>query len=158
MAEGCEQLPKLILNILEAVGEDLLQGNRDNAHAGLVLATNPFSGTHLIEKTREYKHHFDPHWASLYETWNLAFITANIGDLRVLYPKLLIPSVINAAPEDYLYYRTLSLWLALKLYLYAKIKDQKEHREELKVPHSSELAQILGAINAKYADEYSRHH
>ena len=97
---------------------------------------------------------FNDEWTDLYQTWNLAFVTGNLTDLHIIYPKLLIPSVINASSDDYLFHRALSLWPTANFVLFNKSKGI----ESLAFAQQEELAQLWGQINVKYAYDYVEEH
>merc|ERR1719278_61996 len=94
----------LVVNIMEAVLEDERNRNFDNAEAGIILAKFPHtkeynnktgSGPcHLSRNLQvlECPQPLTRHWADLYSTWNLAFVSA-FPDFVYYLPKLLIPSV-----------------------------------------------------------------
>ncbi|MBF0312956.1 MAG: hypothetical protein HQK52_06045 [Oligoflexia bacterium] len=141
---------KLILNIAEAIAADYFANFKNNLLAGVALAINPYTKAEIEGEKKAYEQHFSPGWTSLYETWNMAFITGNINNLHLVYPKLLIPSVINADSKDYIFNRSLSLWLTLKFTLFAKANDANE----LKLPNSKELAEVWGEVNAQHAKDF----
>jgi len=90
---------------------------------------------------------FSQGWVSLYTTWNMAFILGNVDNLDIMFPKLLIPSMINADHDNYLGARIISLWLAVNHYLF-----RKYDREESPEPKNKlEMAKAWGEINKKYA-------
>ena len=72
-------------------------------------------------------------WASDYLTWNLAFITGNQGDFDLLLPKLLIPSVISADPEQFMFRRVYSLWLSINFCLFRNLQgnSKKASKDQL---------------------------
>jgi hypothetical protein len=86
---------------------------------------------------------------SLYETWNLAFITGTVNYLQIYYPKLLIPAVIAADPLSYLSNRATSLWMSLNFRQFAAFS----RKPDLLIPGKSELAKLWGEINLRYAQE-----
>ena len=113
----------LVVNIMEAVLEDERQEYFDNAETGLILAKYPH--------TKEYDNRtgsgpcqfssngqillcpqpLTVHWANLYSTWNLAFVS-HYPDFVYFMPKLLIPSVSNYQdnPAAYISIRVLALY------------------------------------------------
>jgi hypothetical protein len=92
-------------------------------------------------------------WTSLYETWNLAFILGNMNNLEILFPKLLIPSVINSKPEHYSETRVISLWLSINNYIFWNY----DHKNETKGPKNKVMmAKAWGKINKKYALEMAK--
>ncbi|MGK7954693.1 MAG: hypothetical protein AB4063_05455 [Crocosphaera sp.] len=142
----------LTLNILEAVITDKRKGFRNNALTGLALIVTPPKDVILTPEKRALEYLLSSQWTELYETWNLAFISGNMDNLDLLYPKLLIPSVLNASPHQYLFNRALSLWAAINFYLFRKASNQSD----INLPNASRIAQLWGEINLKYAREYLR--
>ena len=96
---------------------------------------------------------FHKDWVSLYESWNMAFILGELNNLHYLFPKLLIPSVINAKPENFLGVRIISLWLSINNTLFLNY----ENVETIVGPSNrNEMAQAWGEINKKYAFKLSK--
>jgi len=87
-------------------------------------------------------------WMSLYEAWNLTFMLSEIENLDLLLPKLLIPSVINAKPKNYLQARVISLWISINNVILRKCSDISEVQGPSK---REEIAKVWGEINKKYA-------
>ncbi|OGH93752.1 MAG: hypothetical protein A2538_02630 [Candidatus Magasanikbacteria bacterium RIFOXYD2_FULL_41_14] len=86
-------------------------------------------------------------WASLYITWNMAFVLGNLDDLDLIFPKLLIPSLINAEPENFLGVRIISLWLSVNHNLFRQC-DKIQVKKPAK---SDEMSVAWAQINKKYA-------
>ena len=141
---------RLILNIVEAVIEDKRTHNEDNALTGIALAINPAEDVRFESESRVIEYVLSPEWTRLYETWNLAFITANMQSLQLFYPKLLIPQVLCAESNDYMFNRALSLWTSINFYLLTKASK----RPETELPGKEALARRWGEINLGYAREY----
>ena len=141
---------RLILNIVEAVIEDKRTHNEDNALAGIALAINPAEDVRFESESRVIEYVLSPEWTRLYETWNLAFITANMQSLQLFYPKLLIPQVLCAESNDYMFNRALSLWTSINFYLLTKASK----RPETELSGKEALARRWGEINLGYAREY----
>ena len=139
----------LVLNVIEAVVTDRAHGNHDNALAGVALAINPPKSVSIVGNNAAIEYELSQEWASLYETWNLAFITVNMDNLQLLYPKLLIPQVMNAPKNEYLFNRALALWTSINFYLFGKAV----HKPDMDLPGKVELAKLWGPINLKYAKE-----
>lgn len=139
------------LNILEAVFTDIRQGYLKNARAGLSLIAHPLQNIAIEGPHKFVKQTFAKGWAELYETWNLAFVTGNMNNLHIIYPKLLIPCVLGASPENYLYFRTIALWLTVNFQLFAKI-----HNVNIRLPNARKYAKIWGDINDKYRSIYRK--
>jgi len=145
----------LTLNILEAYAADRLQGNKENALAGLALASISPETIAVEGEDRRVKYVYDQEWTSLYETWNIAFIIANLGeDFNLIIQKLFVPVVLDADPEDYLFNRVLALWTSINFVLFAKL-DQKPESE---LVGADEIARLWGSINYRYAKSYVEKH
>ena len=96
---------------------------------------------------------FSQEWVSLYTTWNMAFILGNLDNLDILFPKLLIPSMINSKYDNYLGVRIISLWLSVNHYLFRK----SNKRDDVEIKNRFEMAKAWGEINKKYALEFAQH-
>jgi hypothetical protein len=137
----------LAINIMEATLTDTFHGYFDNASVGKSLTWNYPSKVYLDGPKFYLRYGLNLDWARLYETWNLAFITANLDHLNLLYPKLLIPRVLNASGPAYLFDRALALWLTISFSLMAYM----EKKPMLEVPNKVELATLWGKLNYKYS-------
>ena len=62
-------------------------------------------------------------------------------------PKLLIPSVIDAEPDKYLFNRALALWTSINFQYFAKLKGNPD----VEFKNREQIAHVLGDINYKYA-------
>jgi len=149
-AESQARSQGLTLNILEACIAENLNGFQNNAMAGIALAINPTEEVRVVGEERFLEYELSQDWVSLYESWNLAFITGNVQYLNLLYPKLLIPSVIDAEPDKYMFSRALSLWVSGNFFLFAQIT----HKHEPVVPNAHVLAKLWGEINSKKANAF----
>ncbi|MCX6761908.1 MAG: hypothetical protein NTY33_03675 [Candidatus Moranbacteria bacterium] len=90
---------------------------------------------------------FSQEWVSLYITWNMAFILSDLSDLDLIFPNLLIPSIINTESENFIGARAISLWLTLNHVLFRKCD-----RKKISGPaEKTEMAKAWGKINQKYA-------
>jgi len=98
---------------------------------------------------------FSQDWASLYEAWNLAFILGDLNDLDILFPKLLIPSVMDAESENYIVARTISLWLSTNTLVFRKLDKIKSVNGP---KNKKEMSKVWGEINEKYARTFSEKH
>jgi hypothetical protein len=135
------------LNILEASVTENQAGFYDNAMAGIALEViAPKTVTVTQDEKQAWQWDFSERWNSLYETWNLAFITGNSTYLNLYYPKLLIPAVIGADRMDYLSNRAYALWMSLNFRQFVAAKKIPE----VVIPHKEELAKLWGSINVKY--------
>lgn len=142
----------LTVNILEAVYTENRNDFKDNALAGIALAINPLDDLYLdgLDNAIVYKVNQD--WVNLYQSWNLAFVTGNINNLHLVYPKLLIPTVLSATPNEYIFSRALALWPTVNFLVHVKSKG----RQELSFPEQRRLGQLWGEINRTYAEQYVR--
>lgn len=133
------------VNIAEAVAADLLWGFPKNAGAGAELDMHPASKVWVSGDNRTVNFNHSQAWASLYESWNMAFVT-NCANPQFFFPKLLIPQVIDAKPEEYIFNRALALWLAVNFHLFSRI----EKKPLVHLPQSKEIARRWGDINLDY--------
>ena len=136
----------LELNIAEAIVKDKFDGFPNNARAGFDLALHPFSKTWVKDNNGPVGIDLKQDWISLYSSWNMDFMTGNLTNPQLLFPKLLIPQVIDAKPEDFLYNRALALWLTCNFQLFHKI----DKKETTVIPGSKEIAKRWGEINESY--------
>lgn len=91
---------------------------------------------------------YDDDWASLYHTWNMAFILGEIPDLDIIAPKLLAPSVMCAKGEQYLFCRLHGLFTAI-CFMILKCSDGVQ--TDIHPPNHQALARLYGAINLEQA-------
>lgn len=87
-------------------------------------------------------------WMYLYQSWNLLFVMQNL-DSKFLPIKLLVPSVLNAIPEQYMETRVFMLYLVGNLYHYNKLSA---FTEEIQLSHAQSILNKWREINKKYAD------
>ena len=139
----------LSFNILEACIAENLNGYEDNAMAGMTLYLNPAETVRMDGDKLFLEIELSLNWIKLYESWNLAFITGNVQYLNLLYPKLLIPAVINAAPRNYMFRRAVALWLSANFFLFAQALQKPDHP----IPNEHALTQLWGSINREHAAE-----
>jgi hypothetical protein len=140
----------LSINILEATLTDSFKGNVDNAMAGIAMIMNPAPSVYLKGAQRSIGYAFNQEWTSLYETWNLSFITGHLPNLHILYPKLIIPEVIDANPEDYVFNRVLALGLSANFTILA----QAQGKPTVTLPQAAAITKIWGTVNETYATAY----
>lgn len=154
----------LVVNVLEAMGEDRRLGCPDNAAAGLALAEGPF-GWAPLEGLGNDRCHVDALgrqrmsaplpklWADLYTTWNLAFVS-HYPAAPWFWAKLLIPSVAGYrdTPDLYLYHRAISLYLHIWYVAARKADGGAEGQVDWRNP---ELTTLWGDVNARSARDYS---
>ena len=137
----------LFANIAEATATDAAHGFGYNMMAGRLLAKDLVKKLWTDGPHTEIKQRLVTGWSELYENWNMAFISGNLSDLDILYPKLLIPCLINAAPEDYLYRRGLALWVSANMVLLRKVIQPGFQS----IGPFPKAADSWGKINAAYA-------
>ncbi|MBF0441592.1 MAG: hypothetical protein HQK54_06780 [Oligoflexales bacterium] len=144
----------LQLNISEAVVTDYLEGRKDNALAGMgLIMEEPVLKVEVLPGSYFVKNQFRSGWPALYESWNMAFVIGNLSNLELLLPKLLIPSVVNATEEDYIFNRGLSLWVTINMHLFAKISGRDEQ-----FPSSKNVAKEFGKVTLSYSKQYVKKH
>jgi hypothetical protein len=135
----------LNINILEAALGDALSKRWKNAKAGLILVLLNNKKMHN-DDTMRFGH--SQEWASLYQTWNLSFITTGLPHLDTMYPKLIAPIVANANPDSYIHNRVIALMLTFNWLL---IHIKADRKDPMVIADNVELADVWGAINLKYA-------
>ncbi|RUR27484.1 hypothetical protein [Legionella qingyii] len=88
-------------------------------------------------------------WMHLYTSWNLLFVIRNLDNSKFLMLKLLIPSVLNAIPMQYMETRVFALYLMGNLYHFNKLSIFKD---EIHLANGKAILDKWGEINKKYAD------
>lgn len=128
---------------------------REGFKSGDVLPDGDLSGFYqsILNRNNQFpSFSFKQEWVSLYLSWNMAFILGELNNLHFLFPKLLIPSVLNAKPENFLGARIISLWLSINSALFLKL----EGSERLEGPSNrQEMATAWGEINRSYAQKFT---
>lgn len=146
----------LFANMFEATAADYVRGFKDNALAGFVLNMSLINKMEVVGENSAVKLHLDKGWMSLYEAWNLAFCFGKVGNADLLIGKLLIPEVIDANEEDYLFHRGLALWVAAHIVLFYRLngggKDPAVNAQ------MEELGRRLAVTNLPYVQEFSNQH
>ena len=162
---ACITLP---LNILEAILADAIDGNFNNAWAGLILAKNRPRGRldtatgsgpaeFSSDKQATILHMpFEKQWADLYATWNLGFVS-RYEVFPYLMTKLLIPQVndYQQKPGEYIHNRMLALYATLNFFCFAKPEKGDVHFSSFDWK-SEELIKLFGIINARNAQKYQK--
>lgn len=136
----------LMANLLEATLTDTWRRNFDNAKAGVKL-TQHLTQKLWVNDENEVVQEMVNGWSPLYETWNLAFVIGNLDDLQLFLPKLLIPEVIDAPEEIYLYKRGITLWVTANIVL---LNLSKETVRDSIGPYP-QAARVWGSINKEQA-------
>ncbi|WP_454785208.1 hypothetical protein [Legionella sp. WA2024007413] len=102
----------------------------------------------LLQK-RVSQFYLSKEWMYLYNSWNLLFVIRNLEDSKFLALKLLIPSVLNAMPMQYMETRVFVLYLMGNLYHFNKLSI---FPNEARLTHANVILKKWGEINKKYAD------
>lgn len=155
------------INILEATLTDFKSGNRSNAVAGWVLAKHK-AGTKVLDKRTgagpsgwskdkkaiERVYPFPVQWASLYQTWNMCFVT-RFGDFAYILPKLLIPQVADyySKPNNYIYNRAIALYIYLNFASFDYV-EKKKTKEPIIKWRDKKLSLVFGKSNKVMAQMY----
>lgn len=157
----------LQINILEAMGQDVVSGRRDNAEAALPMVVHTsgrraLSGldngpiepaawadaTHLPERRPPLPRA----WTRLYHAWNLCFV-ASYPDAPSYMVKLLTPCVARACedkPGVYLHLRGTALFLHLLHELFLRAEGRSAPTDL----GTSHLQPAWGALNRRAGDRY----
>jgi hypothetical protein len=142
----------LKLNILEAAVTENAAGFGDNALVGAALAAIPPKTITLDPETTAFEFEVSRRWASLFESWNLAFVTGNVTHLQIVYPLLFAPSVIGAGSQDFPFHRSSALWLTTFFHQFAMLN----RKPDAPIPNKQALARLLGQINLPYGEAIAR--
>ncbi len=175
--EGSNHINKLVgINIYEAGIKDYEEGFTTNAmiaHAlSLDIKKHPplatFKNKNILPESSSNTFYdaiteegnlfpnvtYSQEWVSLYTTWNMAFVLGNINNLDIIFPKLLIPSLINAESDNFLGTRVISLWLSIN---HALFKSYEKESQDIAGPNNKEeMAKAWAEINKKYASELEK--
>jgi hypothetical protein len=122
----------LKLNIMEAVVKDATAGFGCNARVGGKLALVAVRSARVVGDSRVVKQVLPTGWVALYQSWNLAFLMANLDNLDLLVPKLLIPTVVDAEPDDYLFRRGIVLWYVANIALLGLVRDEGVRKQRVR--------------------------
>jgi len=158
-----KQLP---VNIIEAKTVDVSRGNLYNAKVALILASQTPGGklnnctgsgpSHFSADGKAIEIHlpFPVHWADLYETWNLAFVSI-LNRWPYTFAKLLIPNVsdYHSHPSRFLYNRVLGLYTHINWSLMGNIYGGKTPGQDMNW-HSPSLTRSWGRANYESAKHY----
>jgi len=140
------------LNFLEAAVTENAAGFGDNALVGAALSAIPLRTITLDPQTTALSFDVSQRWASIFESWNLAFLTGNVTHLPIVYPLIFIPSVIGADSQDFLFHRHSALWPTALFLQFAMLTG----KPDAPVPDKQALARLLGQINLPYGEELAR--
>jgi hypothetical protein len=156
----------LMLNVLEAMGQDVLQHHEANARAGFELFAQgtgrpalPGLHNHLA---RPAAHGSATHlpdrppplpaaWSQLYESWNLAFVSS-YPNWPMFAAKLLTPAVsekVTRLPGVYMHYRGMALYLHAHHEVFSRI-----HRPPPADLRDPALTALWGDVNREAAAAY----
>ena len=151
---------------MQGVGEDEARRNFDNAEAGLILAKFPHTRQYNnktgsapchLSRSRQFLECSQPltlHWADLYSSWNLAFVSG-FPDFVYYIPKLLIPSVSSYQdnPAGYIHKRVLALYTYIHWRINWIQHNQKNHNKPIQWSEDS-LTKAWGAANKISSQDY----
>lgn len=140
------------LNILEAAVTENAAGFGDNALVGAALSAIPPRAITLDPDTTAFEFDVSQRWTTLFESWNLAFVTGNVAHLQIVYPWLFIPSVIGADKQDYLFHRSSALWLTSLFHQFAMLT----RKPDAPIPNKHALARLFGQTNLAYGEAIVR--
>ncbi len=155
------------INILEATWTDYKTGFKGNAKTGWILAKNKCGSPKHDERTGagpsgwskdgkmiERVYPFPTEWASLYQTWNMCFVT-RFQDFLYVIPKLLIPQVADyyEKPHNYIYNRAIALYIYLNFASFDYV-EKKKSGEKVINWHDRKLSLLFGESNAAMAGVY----
>ncbi|MCP3943308.1 MAG: hypothetical protein GY710_17735 [Desulfobacteraceae bacterium] len=144
----------VIINVMEVVTADNLHGFEDNAVTGRALAINPPEHLIITGDNNAIEYVVNQEWMEVYQAWMLTFLTGNVPNLHLLYPKMIIPEVIDVDHHEYLFNRVLALGLTIDFILLAKA----DNRPDVEMPNAEAISQKLGEANVKHAKQYIKDH
>ncbi|KTD42114.1 hypothetical protein [Legionella parisiensis] len=127
------------MKLVLPVGSTIIADNKYSLLPDLIVNKLPKRVSQFLISTE---------WMYLYQSWNLLFVMQNL-DSKFLPIKLLVPSVLNAIPEQYMETRVFMLYLIGNLYHYNKLSA---FTEEIQLTHGQLILKKWGEINKKYAD------
>jgi hypothetical protein len=136
----------LSINIIEASTTERLHGYADNAEVGDAISHDKINAVMVSSKTKFLEFGLSMDFARLYETWNFAFITGNLEFANIVWPKLLIPRVLQATGAAYMSDRVIALWYSIQFYLMQDLQ-KVEHKV---FQGQRELSALMGKINLRY--------
>ena len=157
----------IAINIIEATWTDYKSGKKGNAKAGIVLAKNKCglkevdkrtgagpSGWSEDGKMIERSYPFPKEWASLYQTWNMCFVT-RFQDFLYVMPKLLIPQVADYhdKPRNYMYNRAIALYLYLNFASFDYVEKKKLNKKMIQW-QDNELTMEWSKANGEVGEIY----
>ena len=82
----------------------------------------------------------------------MAFVLGNLKNVDIIFPKLLIPSIINAEGDNFIGARIISLWMTIN----HDIFRHYEKTEFLGPTNKTEMAIAWSKINKKYAFDLAK--
>jgi hypothetical protein len=135
----------------EALSEELNNLEIDIKYKKMLIAPANSKNPFYKQFSENYSIDFpvSQRWQSLYVGWNLAFVLGHLDNLDILFPKLLIPSVLSVKSNQFIEARVVSLWLSIIFYIF-----RLEENKTISGPQNRiEMAQEFGKINKKYAIE-----
>lgn len=138
----------------EALSEELNNLDIDIKYKKMLIAPANSKNPFYKQFSENYSIDFpvSQKWQSLYVSWNLAFVLGHLDNLDILFPKLLLPSVLGVKSNQFIETRVVSLWLSIIFYIF-----RLEENKTLSGPQNRiEMAVEFGKINKKYAVELAR--
>ncbi len=144
----------VILNVMEVVTADTLHGFESNAFTGGALAINPPDRLIITGDNNGIEYVVNAEWMEVYQQWMLSFLMGNVPNLHLLYPKMIIPEVIDVDHHQYLFNRVLALGLTIDFVLLAKA----DNRPDCVMPNAEAIAQKMGEAGVPYAKQYIKDH
>ena len=142
----------LKLNIMEAVLSDTQEGDYPNARVGFKLTQRGVRELRVEGEDRIIKQVLPPGWVALYHSWAIAFIISNVDNIDILVTKLLVPTVMDAEPDDYLFRRGIVLWFVGNVALLNEI-DAGGQREQ-RIPRLTSIANRWGQVNLRESEGF----
>jgi len=89
---------QLAINIIEASDTDRIGGVDQNANLGIALAASTTDSLPISNDNRDLVMPYRKGWYDAYIAWNLIFVSSL--DSTLIFPKLLIPSIVCTAQKE----------------------------------------------------------
>ena len=162
----------MVVNMAEAVAQDLLNGFPNNASCGveLMMASlqrppvkglgNGFSEEILMDGSPTgvwaQKPPLPLEWSNVYSAWNMAFLVGNFADWPFYVANLISPAVLDAESKHtalYISVRFLCLWLLIDVLLSKRATTRQPSTRKVNWKNA-ELTKLFGALNQAAGREY----
>jgi len=155
-------------NILEAMYQDVNEGNEANAQAGFELMVEPngqddrhdmqFEKDGMPLAVRRWRMPLPRAWSNLYSSWNGAFVTA-YQDSPLYLAKLINPITLGTYHTDEEGAEDLYLWTrGIQLYTHLHAMKMTRANDQSRDPgmdwRSDTLTQLWGLVNKDASDAY----